>query len=215
MRFRLLLAALFLGLIPSAARSPLDREPSMAGVRLFLGPSESLPMIDVDLIARARQEIDLAAYVLTDRAVTDALQQAASRGIRLRLYLDPDQANRRSIYVKIKRSLQPPMFTDFDLADTDTTCPIRFTTTVPTQALAMMNGQLLPAITGRFSQLMLTISKAQYPDDKIEAAYMSILSRKPTAREKELWLQAQDKGLTTMEDLAFSLLNTQQFIFIQ
>jgi phosphatidylserine/phosphatidylglycerophosphate/cardiolipin synthase-like enzyme len=96
MRFRLLLAALFLGLIPSAARSPLDREPSMAGVRLFLGPSESLPVIDVDLIARARQEIDLAAYVLTDRAVTDALQQAASRGIRLRLYLDPDQANRRN-----------------------------------------------------------------------------------------------------------------------
>jgi hypothetical protein len=83
------------------------------------------------------------------------------------------------------------------------------------QALALMNGQLLPAITGRFSQLMLTISKAPYPDDKVDAAYMTLLSRKPTAREKELWLQAQDKGLSTMEDLVFSLLNTQQFIFIQ
>ena len=28
-------------------------------------------------------------------------------------------------------------------------------------------------------------------------------------------LQAQDKGLSTMEDLVFSLLNTQQFIFNQ
>ena len=83
------------------------------------------------------------------------------------------------------------------------------------QALAMMNGQLLPQIIGNFSQLMLTVSKAQYPDDKIEAAYMSILSRKPTAKEKELWLQAQDKGLSSMEDLIFALLNTQQFIFIQ
>ncbi len=83
------------------------------------------------------------------------------------------------------------------------------------QALAMMNGELLPQITGAYSQLMLTVSKAQYPDDKIEAAYMSILSRKPTAKEKDLWLQAQDKGLSTMEDLVFSLLNTQQFIFIQ
>ena len=83
------------------------------------------------------------------------------------------------------------------------------------QALAMMNGELLPQITGNFSQLMLTISKAQYPDDKVEAAYMAILARKPTAKEKDLWLQAQDKGLSTMEDLVYSLLNTQQFIFIQ
>jgi hypothetical protein len=83
------------------------------------------------------------------------------------------------------------------------------------QALAMMNGQLLPQIIGNYSQLMLTVNKAEYPDDKIEAAYMSVLSRKPTAKEKQLWLQAQDKGLSNMEDLIFSLLNTQQFIFIQ
>ncbi len=83
------------------------------------------------------------------------------------------------------------------------------------QALAMMNGELMPQITGQFSQLMLTISKAQYPDDKIEAAYMAILARKPTAKEKDLWLQAQDKGLNAMDDLVYSLLNTQQFIFIQ
>ena len=83
------------------------------------------------------------------------------------------------------------------------------------QALAMMNGSLLPQIMSKYSQLMLTINKAQYPDDKVEAAYMTALSRKPTAREKEVWLKAQDDGLTTMEDLIFSLLNTQQFIFIQ
>ncbi len=83
------------------------------------------------------------------------------------------------------------------------------------QALAMMNGQLLPQITGRYSQLMLAMNKAPYPDEKIDAAYMTILSRKPTAKEKETWLQAQDKGLSSMEDLVFALLNTQQFIFIQ
>ncbi len=83
------------------------------------------------------------------------------------------------------------------------------------QALAMMNGSLLPQITNRYSQLMLTVNKAQYPDDKVEAAYMTVLSRKPTAREKEVWLKAQDSGLSTMDDLVFSLLNTQQFIFIQ
>ena len=55
----------------------------------------------------------------------------------------PDQANRRSVYVKIKRSLQSPLFTDFDGADTDNSCPTRFTTTVPTQALAMMNSEFI------------------------------------------------------------------------
>lgn len=83
------------------------------------------------------------------------------------------------------------------------------------QALAMMNGQLLPSILSKYSQLMLTVSKAPYPDDKIDAIYMSILSRKPTAAEKEVWLKAQDAGLNTLEDLVFALLNTQQFIFVQ
>jgi hypothetical protein len=62
---------------------------------------------------------------------------------------------------------------------------------------------------------MLAISKAQYPDDKLEAAYMSVLARKPTTKEKETWLKAQDSGLNTTEDLIYALLNTQQFIFIQ
>jgi hypothetical protein len=79
----------------------------------------------------------------------------------------------------------------------------------------MMNGQLMPKILSKYSQMMLTINKAQYPDDKLDAAYMTALTRKPTAREKETWLAAQDSGLTAMEDLVFSLLNTQQFIFIQ
>lgn len=103
---------------------------------------------------------------------------------------------------------------EFGQSDRETIENANHEASVP-QALAMMNGQLLPAITGRFSQLMLTVNKAPYPDDKVDAAYMTILSRKPTAKEKELWLQAQDKGLTTMEDLVFSLLNTQQFIFVQ
>ena len=83
------------------------------------------------------------------------------------------------------------------------------------QALAMMNGSLLPQLLDSFSQLMLTVRKAQYPDDKVDAAYMTILSRKPTTNEKAAWLKAQDNGLTDMQDLVFSLLNTQQFIFIQ
>jgi hypothetical protein len=55
----------------------------------------------------------------------------------------PDEQARRSIYAFVKRSLITPILADFDLADTDASCPVRFTTTQPTQALGMMNGEFL------------------------------------------------------------------------
>ena len=53
----------------------------------------------------------------------------------------PEQANRRSVYVHVKRSLQLPVLSQHDQADTDTSCPVRYVTTVPGQALGMINGQ--------------------------------------------------------------------------
>jgi hypothetical protein len=47
---------------------------------------------------------------------------------------------RRSIYVFTKRSLAVPLLASFDAADTDFTCPVRFATTQPTQALGLING---------------------------------------------------------------------------
>jgi hypothetical protein len=54
-----------------------------------------------------------------------------------------EEQARRSVYAFVKRSLITPILADFDLADTDTSCPVRFTTTQPTQALGMMNGEFL------------------------------------------------------------------------
>ncbi len=103
---------------------------------------------------------------------------------------------------------------DFGQSDRETIENANYDASVP-QSLFMMNGNLMPNILSKYSQLMLAISKAQYPDDKLEAAYMSILARKPTAKEKEAWSKAQDSGLNTTEDLIYALLNTQQFIFVQ
>ena len=99
----------------------------------------------------------------------------------------PDQANRRSIYVKIKRSLQPPMFTDFDLADTDNSCPVRFTTTVPTQALAMMNSEFIHDE----ATALATRLKREAPDNlqhQVRRAFQLVLSREPDESEIALSL---------------------------
>jgi mono/diheme cytochrome c family protein len=50
---------------------------------------------------------------------------------------------RRSIYIHVKRSLIDPLLESFDVADTDQTCPVRFVTTQPTQALGMMNSDFI------------------------------------------------------------------------
>lgn len=102
---------------------------------------------------------------------------------------------------------------DFGQSDRETIENASSDASVP-QSLFLLNGNLLPEIISKYSQLMLTVNKAQYPDDKVEAAYMTLLSRKPSGNEKQAWLKAQEGGLN-MEDLIFSLLNTQQFIFIQ
>jgi phosphatidylserine/phosphatidylglycerophosphate/cardiolipin synthase-like enzyme len=47
------------------------------------------------LIDRAEREIDMAAYVLTDWPVMQALTRAADRGVKVRIYLDGTQLAER------------------------------------------------------------------------------------------------------------------------
>lgn len=84
-----------------------------------------------------------------------------------------------------------------------------------TQTLVFMNSQLLPQVMSKYSALMLSLNKQKYEDDKVTTAYLTLLSRPPTAGEREIWRKASDKGLTDIEDLLYALINTQQFIFIQ
>ncbi|HPG02261.1 MAG TPA: phospholipase D-like domain-containing protein [Rhodoblastus sp.] len=71
-------------------------EPAMAGVRLFYGPSPETAAVDAATLGRAKSSIDMAAYVLTDRGVIEALAGAARRGVKVRVYLDGDDASRGS-----------------------------------------------------------------------------------------------------------------------
>jgi hypothetical protein len=55
----------------------------------------------------------------------------------------PEEQNRRSIYIHVKRSLLTPILESFDVAETDRSSPVRFATTQPTQALAMLNSDFV------------------------------------------------------------------------
>jgi phosphatidylserine/phosphatidylglycerophosphate/cardiolipin synthase-like enzyme len=58
---------------------------------IHYAPGENLERIDVALIDTAKREIDMAAYVLTDWPITQALTRAADRGVKVRIYLDGTQ----------------------------------------------------------------------------------------------------------------------------
>jgi phosphatidylserine/phosphatidylglycerophosphate/cardiolipin synthase-like enzyme len=71
-----------------ASLAPGRAEPAPA---IHYAPVENLEHVDVALIDRAEHEIDIAAYVLTDWAVMQALTRAADRGVHIRIYLDGAQ----------------------------------------------------------------------------------------------------------------------------
>ncbi len=55
---------------------------------IYYAPTENLERIDVALLDQAKTSVDMAAYVLTDWPVMEALSRAAARGVKIRIYLD-------------------------------------------------------------------------------------------------------------------------------
>jgi phosphatidylserine/phosphatidylglycerophosphate/cardiolipin synthase-like enzyme len=89
---------------------------------IHYAPVENLEHIDVALIDRAEREIDMAAYVLTDWPVMQALTRAADRGVHIRIYLDgaqlaerepakvfDDLAETPGVEIRIKHNARDPM----------------------------------------------------------------------------------------------------------
>ena len=100
-QLRLLWAATFavaaLALIGVNLRPALRHcgaQPVSAGPEIHYAPAENLERVDVRLIDAARAAIDMDAYVLTDRAVIGALERAGERGVKIRIWRDPEMAAR-------------------------------------------------------------------------------------------------------------------------
>jgi phosphatidylserine/phosphatidylglycerophosphate/cardiolipin synthase-like enzyme len=62
-----------------------------AGPEIHYAPEEDLESFDVGLLNEAGETVDMAAYVLTDVPVIEALTDAAQRGVAVRIYRFPDE----------------------------------------------------------------------------------------------------------------------------
>lgn len=95
-----------------------------------------------------------------------------------------ESETRRSIYLKVKRSSLIPMLQLFDAPDAIQSIGQRDVTTVPPQALAMMNSPLIRKFADQFAA-RIRATGATEPESIVESAYQIALSRRPDAEELE------------------------------
>lgn len=131
------------------------------------------------------------------------------------------EASRRSVYIHVKRSLVMPILESFDFAETDRSSPVRFSTTQPTQALAMLNGKFLNDQAGVLAARLKREAGADLTD-QVRLALKLTTGRNPSPDEVRRGLElidaiTQDKGVGKDQALrAFSLvvLNLNEFLYL-
>jgi len=145
-----------------------------------------------------------------------------------RLFAGPLDGNgRRSIYIKSNLMESPRFLSAFNLPGGKVTQGRRDVTNVPAQALAMLNDPLVVQQAGEWARRLLT-----RPDDsvrqRIDAMFQTALGRPPTDGERtrfehvavqlaELHGVPPDemlKSTIVWRDLAHTLFNLQEFVFI-
>ena len=133
----------------------------------------------------------------------------------------PEEQARRSVYIHVKRSLVLPLLSDFDVADSDSSCAARFTTTQPTQALGMLNGAFLNEEAIHLANRL----RQEAGDDvrqQVTLAYRLALNREPDERMIRRGLSlietlkskhglSSEKGL---EQFCLMTLNLNEFIYL-
>ena len=134
---------------------------------------------------------------------------------------------RRSIYIEIRRNFLTPMFLAFDYPVPTSTLGARGTSTVPSQALIMMNNAFVRAHAKSWG--IGLSSSPKVTSEKIAEMFLSALGRPPTTQEvvdAESFLKDQNSlhqqssspheaKLAAWSDLGHVLLNSTEFIFVR
>jgi len=125
---------------------------------------------------------------------------------------EESKVQRRSVYVYRKRGMPFPLFDVFDLPDQNVTCDRRYVSTVPTQALTLLNNEFVlkqaDALAVRVASEAGTERSAQ-----LARAYLIVLGRPPTEEEKHLNLEFLNRQCQYHEDRLAKATNEKSKIF--
>jgi hypothetical protein len=117
---------------------------------------------------------------------------------------------RRSVYVYRRRGLVFPMFQVFDLPEQNVTAGARNVSTVPTQALTLLND---PFVLGQAEMFADRVKKeaGEDPARQIDLAYRIALTRPPTQTELAVALDSLKNQ--SLVGLTHVLFNLNEFIY--
>jgi mono/diheme cytochrome c family protein len=132
-----------------------------------------------------------------------------------------EEANRRSVYVHIKRSLQVPILIQHDQADPDTSCPVRYTTTVPTQSLGMLNGEFTNEQAGFLAERLQREGGLELAK-QVRTGIRLTTGREPTQEEINQDIKFMEKlksqhnldNNQALKQFCLMLLNANEFVYL-
>ncbi|HEU4753274.1 MAG TPA: PSD1 and planctomycete cytochrome C domain-containing protein [Armatimonadota bacterium] len=131
---------------------------------------------------------------------------------------DSPKTWRRSVYIKVKRSLLFPELEVFDCPEITAAVAARNITTTPNQALTMLNDPLILRQAGLFAQ-RLEKESGKDPKRQIDRAYHLAFARAPSPREVALGLKFLEEppatpGSTRLAEYCHTLLNLSEFVYV-
>ncbi|NND98960.1 MAG: DUF1553 domain-containing protein, partial [Pirellulaceae bacterium] len=93
---------------------------------------------------------------------------------------------RRSIYAMIDRQNLPSLFRTFDFASPDAHSPHRYFTTVPQQALYLLNSKQATELAGRVAKQVRSRVSSDAPHLLMTETFRQVLGREPNPRERQM-----------------------------
>ncbi|MBB6053221.1 PSD1 and planctomycete cytochrome C domain-containing protein [Armatimonas rosea] len=124
---------------------------------------------------------------------------------------DSPKTWRRSVYVKVKRSLLLPQLEVFDCPEITYTVAQRNVTTTPLQALTLLNDPLILRQAALFAERL----QRERPGDtwaQVDRAYRLCFGRSPSPRERQLSLSFLKTR--SLAELCHTLVNLNEFVYV-
>jgi hypothetical protein len=134
---------------------------------------------------------------------------------------DAAEHTRRSVYLLVRRTFTYPLFAAFDPPEVMTSCARRLQTTVPTQALALLNSPLARAQSAACARRLLHECGGE-AGPLVARAWRLAFGRAPAAAEAErarAFLQARTAAHggnreAALAELCLALFNANEFVYV-
>jgi hypothetical protein len=124
-----------------------------------------------------------------------------------------DGDGRRSLYIQVRRNFLTPMFLAFDYPLPISTIGSRGTSTVPSQALILMNNEFVLAQAEKWAA-RVTREAGPANTARVELLFRQAFGRAPEKWEADESLQFLEKG-RPLADLAHVLFNSAEFLYVE